>query len=518
MWRCFQHPSAIFISATAYQDHLRAAHSDEFEQRNDVLDVAETYLNDERDTCPLCLQTVSPGQAFHHHLAYHLETMACFALPKGAQADEEDSQAGSNAPQAWSDESRPSVSSGKISFDSKAPELASSGTKEADGNNEILDERITLPLADEQIDNIGDDYDSAVDPVYEKFDLTLVDVYAKFLGIGWKNAITDPTLRDSASRDAFVIENVFDLHLTEVVIMLENGSLSVYLGHAKQHGIQAYWLFSKSLRWCQCISQSLRETLSNLKSGPIPLVGRDKIFAQHTLPDKSDASDSESDVDLFAVRPQRNVMGKGKEKAADGTAIGAPLHAKVSEQSLECPIEGCSATFDRPGDFNLHMKQHGAPDFVCNFSECGKRFYRFNELRDHIRSEHRVDSINVERLVQGGKAVGTPIEPAAGATSASDGRSGFIKGELLGVGSWSKARSYLGMDTVSGELLVVKEVHFSEDSIERTAEDGRLRMRQDLVNQLISIVLNLEHPNVVKYHGFQLVNNTYCKLRSINFD
>ena len=60
------------------------------------------------------------------------------------------------------------------------------------------------------------------------------------LGVGWKNVMTNPVLRDAARAYSRVIENHFDL--SDALVMLEKESLSAYLVRAKQHGVQGYWL------------------------------------------------------------------------------------------------------------------------------------------------------------------------------------------------------------------------------------------------------------------------------------
>lgn len=248
--------------------------------------------------------------------------------------------------------------------------------------------------------------------------------------------------------------------------------------------------------------------------------------------------DWSSDDDLFAIKPQRGPAGKGKQNV-----ISNPLNPGASENLTRCPAEGCSATFERTGDFNLHMKQHGAPQYTCESWRCGDKFYRFEQLKEHVLQEHGMESWKIDRLAPGsprqsnvgqsgslpfpppsqpaempsqeGKISG-PRDPKGESTSSAalidGGKANFLKGELIGVGSWSKARSYLGMDNSSGQLLVVKEIQFSDDSAKRTAEDGRLRMRVDLVKRLIDIVKRLEHSNIIRYYGHLLKENTYSIL------
>jgi hypothetical protein len=111
---------------------------------------------------------------------------------------------------------------------------------------------------------------------------TTVNALITSLGVGWKNIMTNPNLRDAARAYSRVIERHFDL--TDALVMLEKESLSAYLVRAKQHGVQGYWLFSDSLQWCQLVGWSLERTVSNLMSGPVPHVEGERINARQLTP------------------------------------------------------------------------------------------------------------------------------------------------------------------------------------------------------------------------------------------
>jgi hypothetical protein len=102
------------------------------------------------------------------------------------------------------------------------------------------------------------------------------------LGVGWKNVMTNPNLRDAARAYSRVIERHFDF--TDVLVMLEKESLNAYLVRAKQHGVQGYWLFSDNLQWCQLIGWSLERTVSNLMFGSTPRVEGERINARQLTP------------------------------------------------------------------------------------------------------------------------------------------------------------------------------------------------------------------------------------------
>ncbi|KAF2439614.1 hypothetical protein P171DRAFT_436248 [Karstenula rhodostoma CBS 690.94] len=111
---------------------------------------------------------------------------------------------------------------------------------------------------------------------------TTLDTLMSSLGVGWKNVITNPSLRDAARAYSRVIENHFDL--TDAVILLEKESLSAYLVRAKQHGVQGFWLFSDSLQWGQLVGWSIQRTVQNLMAGPIPQVEGERINARQRTP------------------------------------------------------------------------------------------------------------------------------------------------------------------------------------------------------------------------------------------
>lgn len=149
---------------------------------------------------------------------------------------------------------------------------------------------VTVPSLNEQAaQNIIDENGNTIDSLITS------------LGIGWKNIMTNPTLRDAARAYARVIENHFDL--TDVAVMLEKESLSAYLVRAKQCGVQGYWLFSDSLQWGQLVGWSLQRTVQNLMSGPIPRVEGEKMFARQRTPSEPATPPAQEDMDVAGTLP-----------------------------------------------------------------------------------------------------------------------------------------------------------------------------------------------------------------------
>lgn len=119
------------------------------------------------------------------------------------------------------------------------------------------------------------------------------------LGVGWKNVMTNPNLRDAARAYSRVIERHFDF--TDALVMLEKESLSAYLVRAKQHGVQGYWFFSDSLQWCQLVGWSLDRTVSNLMVGPVPRVEGERINARQLTPSEPTIPPSQPQVDAMEM-------------------------------------------------------------------------------------------------------------------------------------------------------------------------------------------------------------------------
>lgn len=135
---------------------------------------------------------------------------------------------------------------------------------------------------------------------------TTIDTLISSLGVGWKNVMTNPNLRDAARAYSRVIERHFDF--TDALVMLEKESLSAYLVRAKQHGVQGYWLFSDSLQWCQLVGWSLQRTVSNLMSGPIPRVEGERINARHLTPSAPATPLSHPTIDVPAAVAEVDAM------------------------------------------------------------------------------------------------------------------------------------------------------------------------------------------------------------------
>ncbi|RMZ73219.1 meiosis-specific serine threonine- kinase mek1 [Pyrenophora seminiperda CCB06] len=91
VWRCPEHPSAIYNAQSGLETHFRQEHLNSFSesQLSIAAKVGETTTIDMRAKCPICYapaDTEGLGD-FHSHIANHLERIATFALPHSREDD-----------------------------------------------------------------------------------------------------------------------------------------------------------------------------------------------------------------------------------------------------------------------------------------------------------------------------------------------------------------------------------------------------------------------------------------------
>ena len=161
--------------------------------------------------------------------------------------------------------------------------------------------RMSMPR---KAQRVSSDYDMAsslaADGVVDDSGSTMGELIMS-LGVGWKNVMSNPLLRDAARAYARVIENHFDF--TDVVVMLQKESLSAYLVCAQLGHAHGYWLFSDCLQWCQLVGWSLQRAVQNLAAGPIPRVEGERIVARQRTPASCspDVGPSTADVAMADV-------------------------------------------------------------------------------------------------------------------------------------------------------------------------------------------------------------------------
>lgn len=110
VWRCPEHPAAVYKTSIGLEDHFRHQHADNFldSQLPAIVRVGETTTVDERRNCPICsapADIVGPGD-FHNHIANHLERIATFALPNDTEDNSDGGSSAASRGRSVSSESR----------------------------------------------------------------------------------------------------------------------------------------------------------------------------------------------------------------------------------------------------------------------------------------------------------------------------------------------------------------------------------------------------------------------------
>ena len=98
VWRCPEHPTAVYRSRVGLEDHLRQQHLDSFPetQLDTIVKIGETSTVEMRERCPICfLPADAEGMGdFANHVANHLERLAAFALPNSSEEDADGASSG----------------------------------------------------------------------------------------------------------------------------------------------------------------------------------------------------------------------------------------------------------------------------------------------------------------------------------------------------------------------------------------------------------------------------------------
>lgn len=89
-WRCYDHPSVTYTTYSELRHYLSNQHSETFSdtQIKNLTDVYAFVSNDNRECCPICLQSQPFERGIANHVANHLERIALFSLAKSYQDDE----------------------------------------------------------------------------------------------------------------------------------------------------------------------------------------------------------------------------------------------------------------------------------------------------------------------------------------------------------------------------------------------------------------------------------------------
>jgi hypothetical protein len=100
VWRCAGHPQQTFASETALQSHLESEHGTEGLSQSDAHEIARlSYVRtaDNRTVCPFCEAAGPFERGLANHMAFHMEQLACFALPRSWGSANDDDESGEGA-------------------------------------------------------------------------------------------------------------------------------------------------------------------------------------------------------------------------------------------------------------------------------------------------------------------------------------------------------------------------------------------------------------------------------------
>ncbi len=101
LWRCLEHSELTFQHLTAYEKHLREEHKGEEElQSFQLLKAGESTSGLPDRPCPFCQVEFATAAALQDHIAFHLERVALFALPRSTGVEDESVEGGSWSGQA----------------------------------------------------------------------------------------------------------------------------------------------------------------------------------------------------------------------------------------------------------------------------------------------------------------------------------------------------------------------------------------------------------------------------------
>ncbi|KAK1763391.1 hypothetical protein QBC33DRAFT_598613 [Phialemonium atrogriseum] len=118
VWRCFAHPEPLFTSQDSLERHLESEHGAVLAQSQirEITKLSHTNTVDQRSMCPFC-QTRGPFErGLSNHMAFHMEQLACFAVPRSSSADEDVSSCGNNTNSAQGGRSVCSLASVSLNF------------------------------------------------------------------------------------------------------------------------------------------------------------------------------------------------------------------------------------------------------------------------------------------------------------------------------------------------------------------------------------------------------------------
>jgi ankyrin repeat protein len=127
-----------YASQKDYAKHLEQEHEQGTGSSNlsTMLDIGETTSNDTSRVCPLCLVEETSSDRFYNHIAFHLESIAAFSLPRNTAGPEDDMESVHTA----------STNANRGSHGSESFETLSAFEEEPQRLSEVGEEAVSLTL------------------------------------------------------------------------------------------------------------------------------------------------------------------------------------------------------------------------------------------------------------------------------------------------------------------------------------------------------------------------------------
>jgi ankyrin repeat protein len=142
IWQCSVHPNEEYSSPQSYEEHIRQHHADIAESHLPVLvSMAESTSSKTTRACPICYYDESVPSKLQNHIAFHLESIASFALPRNRDHADGKSEGGAGSHVAIME----SCNSGDEDFESQSTISYHSEARANDGENAAEEEPLAPP-------------------------------------------------------------------------------------------------------------------------------------------------------------------------------------------------------------------------------------------------------------------------------------------------------------------------------------------------------------------------------------
>lgn len=113
IWKCCYHTSLEFSTLQALKSHLQRDHAFTGSETDELVSISQYPKDDDREECPICLESTEHIKNLPLHIANHMERIATFSLPRYMDPEDDTSIVSDKAvPESRSDQ--PSLESGSL--------------------------------------------------------------------------------------------------------------------------------------------------------------------------------------------------------------------------------------------------------------------------------------------------------------------------------------------------------------------------------------------------------------------